>query len=236
MKTAFAFLLPLLASATLLHADYVIVQKLDGAGQSGEMTIKLKGGKARVDMAPQISTITDNTSGDVVTLMHAQKQYMRIPAAQSKALMEQMQKLTGNAQATTPAAEPKLVATGKKEKVGEYDCEVYTWTAPGMSVNYWLAKDFPNFKTILAEMEKTQNASLASMAKGMMPKSSDFPGMAMKTEVAVSGQKITTTLVSVKEENVDPAIFNLPEGYKEMAMPAFNLPAAQPATPEPAAK
>jgi hypothetical protein len=91
MKTAFAFLLPLLASASLLRADYVVVQKVDGGMQSGEMTIKIKDGKARVDMAPQISTISDSTSGDVVTLMHAQKQFMRIPASQTKALVEQMQ-------------------------------------------------------------------------------------------------------------------------------------------------
>jgi hypothetical protein len=55
--------------------------------------------------------------------------------------------------------------------------------------------------------------------------------MAIKTEMAVAGQKITTTLVSVKEQEVDPAVFELPKDYKEMATPAFNIPSLQePAT------
>jgi hypothetical protein len=228
MKTAFAFLLPLLASASLLRADYVVVQKVDGGMQSGEMTIKIKNGKARVDMAPQISTISDSTSGDVITLMHAQKQFMRIPAAQTKALVEQMQKLSG---AKPQTAAPKLTPTGKKEKVGEYECELYTWAAGGMTVNYWLADKFPDYAKVQAALEETQNAGLTAMMSGMMPKSSEFPGMAIKTEMAVAGQKITTTLVSVKEQEVDPAVFELPKDYKEMASPAFNLPSLQePAT------
>jgi hypothetical protein len=113
MKTAFAFLLPLLASASLLRADYVVVQKVDGGMQSGEMTIKIKNGKARVDMAPQISTISDSTSGDVITLMHAQKQFMRIPAARPKALVEQMQKLSG---AKPQARHPSSRRPARKRK------------------------------------------------------------------------------------------------------------------------
>ncbi|HEX8312418.1 MAG TPA: DUF4412 domain-containing protein [Chthoniobacteraceae bacterium] len=228
MKTAFAFLLPLLASASLLHADYVVVQKVDGGMQSGEMTIKIKDGKARVDMAPQISTISDSGSGDVITLMHTQKQFMRIPAAQTKALVEQMQKLSGT---KAQAVAPKLTATGRKEKVGEYECEVYAWSAGGMTVNYWLADKFPDYSKVQAALESTQNAGLTSMMSGMMPRSSEFPGMAVKTEMSVAGQKVTTTLVSVKEQEVDPVVFELPKDYKEMATPAFNLP-AQPA-PQP---
>jgi hypothetical protein len=100
-----------------------------------------------------------------------------------------------------------------------------------MTVNYWLADDFPDYSKVQTALESTQNAGLTSMMAGMMPRSSEFPGMAVKTEMSVAGQKITTTLVSVKEQEVDPAVFELPSDYKEMASPAFNLPA--PAAPQP---
>src|SRR5215210_7640566 len=81
-----------LGLGTRIHADMVIVQKVDGAGQSGEMTMKIKGDKVRTEVNPQISTITNATTGDVTTVMHEQKSYMTMPASSTKALMEQMQK------------------------------------------------------------------------------------------------------------------------------------------------
>ena len=50
--------------------------------------------------------------------------------------------------------------------------------------------------------------------------------MAVKTEMLLGGQKATTTIVSVTEENVDPTAFEVPADYKELATPAFNFPTA----------
>ena len=200
-----------------VRADLVIVQHVDGSGQSGDQTIKIKGDKARTDLAQQVSMITDGASGDIVTLMHAPKTFLKVTAAQTKAMLEQLKKLA-------PSAEPpKLTATGKKEKVGTYDCEIFTTNLGAVSVTYWISKDFPNYQAVLEQMGKLQASAISAMGKGMMPELKDFPGMQIKTEMDLGGKKVSTVLVSAKEESVDPASFEIPKDYKEVNAPALNF-------------
>jgi hypothetical protein len=62
------------------------------------------------------------------------------------------------------------------------------------------------------------------MMKGMMPEASEFPGMPIRTEVENGSDKITTTLISAKQEPVNAADMEVPAAYKEMTMPNFNVP------------
>src|ERR1043166_4939488 len=55
------------------RADLTIVQKVEGAGQGGEMTIKIKGDKARIDTSPKLTTIIDGKTGEITNLMNDQK-------------------------------------------------------------------------------------------------------------------------------------------------------------------
>ncbi len=214
VKTLLAALL--LASAAG-RADLVIVQHVEGSGQSGDQTIRIKGDKARTDLAQQLSMITDGATGNVVTLMHSQKTFLKVSAEQTKAMMEQMQKLR-------PAGDPpKLVPTGKTEKIGAFDCEIFTTNFGGVAVTYYVAKGFPNYPAILAQMEKLQAGSISAMTKGMMPELKEFPGMQMKTEMELGGKKVITVLVSAKEENVDPAVFEIPKDYKEVTAPGLDF-------------
>lgn len=227
MKNTCFLKLPGLALAVLLvdasaRGDFVIVQKVEGNMQSGTMTIRMKDGKARADITPQLSTITDSASGDTITLLHTQKTFMRIPAERTRALMEQMQKIQG---ATPPPTQPpQLKPANKKEKIENYECELYTWSAPGVEASYWIAKDYPNAAGILAAMEKNLNSGLTGLARGMTPRPTEFPGMVMKTEMTINGQRVLTSLVSVAEENVDPALFEIPKTYKEAPTPVFDAP------------
>ena len=214
MKTLLA---ALLLGTAPLRADLILVQHVDGSGQSGDQTIKIKGDKARTDLSPQISMITNGATGDIVTLMHAPKTFLKTTAAQTKAMLEQLKKLA-------PSVEgPKLVPTGKKEKVGNYDCEVFTANLGGISVTYWIAKDFPNYQAVLAQMEKLQAGSISAMGKGVLPELKEFPGMQIKTEMDMGGKKVSTVLLSAKEENVDPASFEIPKDYKEASAPPLNF-------------
>src|SRR5206468_3599637 len=63
-RIAFFFLL---AITTPLRADLTLIQKVDAAGRTGEMTMKFKGDKIRIDPAPELSMITDSKTGDTVT-------------------------------------------------------------------------------------------------------------------------------------------------------------------------
>jgi len=221
---AIALLCSSLLFAASLRADMVIVQKVEGAGQFSEMTVKLKNGKALMEVAPQISTIYDSGSGDVITIMHAQKMYVKLPAATAKALAEHLQKLPANpAEATPPpSGASKLQPTGKTETVNNYPTELFTCDLGGMHVTYWIAKNFPHYDQILAQMlPLQQNGVVAALTKGLAPGPKDFPGMPIKTEVDTQGQKFTVTLISVKDQPLSDSDFQIPAGYKEMNMPTL---------------
>jgi len=211
MKLILSSLASLFLTPALLHGDLVIVQKVEEPGQTGEQTIKIQGDKGRTDLAQSLSILTDSATGDSVALMHAQRTYMKVPASQAKAMIEQLQKQRGSAE---PA---KLQPTGKKEKIGEYECEIFNCNLGFLNVTYWIASSYPNYKAILAQMEKVQSGGISAMTKGVMPDVKDFPGFPIKTEMNLGGKKLNIIVVSAKEEAVDPAIFKIPNGYKEVS-------------------
>ena len=62
----------------------------------------------------------------------------------------------------------------------------------------------------------------------MQPDFSTLPGMVVKTVAETAGMKMTSTLVSVKPEPVDAALFEAPKDYQSMATPTLPGAAAQP--------
>jgi hypothetical protein len=56
----------------------------------------------------------------------------------------------------------------------------------------------------------------------MGPDTSTLPGPAIKTETSVQGTKITSTINSIKEQNIDAKEFDVPAGYQTMALPTGN--------------
>src|SRR5437764_14647271 len=119
-RIAFLFLL---AVTTSLRADLTLIQKVDAAGRTGEMTIKFKGDKVRIDPAPEPSMITDSKTGDTVTLMHGEKKAMRMSGDKMKAATEMVKKFT----AATPAdRKAKLTRLGRKETVNGMATDVLT--------------------------------------------------------------------------------------------------------------
>jgi peroxiredoxin len=214
----------LLAGFTVLsaRADLIIQQKVESAMQNGTMTMQIKGDKVRVDMPAgpmgAMSTIMDLKAGDSVVLMHQQKIALQISAAQLKQTMAAMKKLLDKDNAVNGS--PKPQATGKVEKIGDYQTEIYTWAnTNGLSETLWVAKDFPNYRQINAQLQKLNESSAASMVKGLGPELGTLPGMVVKSQAEVLGQKVVTTLVSAKVESIDPSAFAVPADYREMTQP-----------------
>ena len=203
------------------RADYVIVQRVEGGRDAGTMTLKIKGAKLRADLAPQISVITDGVTGDVITLAHALRRFMRIPAERTGALQEKMEKHVGNAGSHGGEAWRKPVSSGRREKVDRYECEVFTWSGKGLSATYWVARNYPNHAAITAALEQNIRAGLGALSRRMAPKPGDFSGMIMKTELHLADRKLTTTLVSVHEEELADSLFTVPPDYEEAPTPQF---------------
>ena len=218
----------LLLATALARADIVVEQKMESAMLNGNVTMKVKGDKARMDMPSPVggsqTMIIDNASGEIITLMHAQKMAMKMNINAIKQQAEAQQKAAG----IDPAKMEAPKATGKKEKVGEWNAEIYEYAVGPMKGRLWVSKDFQNGKAINDQI----NAVSAKMAAGGMdPTKLNVPGMVVKTEMDTPGGKFTTTLVKAVEQDVPAGEFVAPADYKEMAMPA--TPGAVPA-PAPA--
>lgn len=218
-------------SALSLRADLVIVQKVDAPGHSGEMTIKIKENLVRMDITPEMSAITDTTAGTITTLMHRQKQCMKMDLASTRMLMEQVQKAKGSAKDDTQA---KLTATGQKETINGFETAIYTSKVGGASMKYWIAKDFPQAEKIIAAFKQMQQSPMAAMARQMASQPTDFPGVPVKVEINQPGAQtsIVTTIVSAKEQPLDASEFAVPADYQTLEMPSFGgagMPGAHPA-------
>lgn len=217
MKTA-AFLSLLVSCAVFTaHADLTMVEKVEGAGPSADLTIKIKDNMARIDSNPTMATIVNGKNGEVINLMLDQKKIVRISADKMKAVVEMVDKYAP-ADKKNGAGSPKLVATGKKEKIGGYDADEYVYEGPYFKAAYWVAPQYPNAAAILAEL-KTLNPQMWA-ANGMnLPDYNAFNGVPIKSIISASGSQITTTLVSIKQDPIDPAQFVPPTDFQEVKMP-----------------
>lgn len=215
MKTLLRLSLFLFA-AVIGRADLVIEQKIESQLLNGNSTMKIKGDKARMDMPSpvggNVTVLMDLKGGQMTTLMHAQKMAMKMNMAQAKQAAEDQQKKTG-----IDLTKFEKKATGTKEKVGDWECEIVEVKMGGMEGKLWVAKDFPNHKAIMDQMNRINAAASAGM--GMDPSKMDLGGMTVKTEMATPVGKMTTTLVKVSEDPVADSEFTAPADYKEIDMP-----------------
>ena len=197
------------------RADLTIVEKIDGSSND-QMTIKIKGDKARIDASPRMTTIIDAKSGEIIHVINDHKMFLRVPAEKLRAAMEMMNKSAGTS--ATPAAKPKLVPTGKKETVNGYETEQYTCETPRLKATYWIAPKYPDGSAILQQL-KILNATAWKPQNAQLPDYTDFPGIPLKFSIAQGGREITTTLATIKEDPLSDSDFAVPNGFQEMKAP-----------------
>jgi Domain of unknown function (DUF4412) len=209
------------------RADLILVQKVEEScpAQSGEMTLKVKGDLVRADISPEISTLTNTATGDTITLRHPQKLYMRINAQSTRELLRQMEKLHEEKRRQNfPEETPKLEATGKRETVSGVETKIFTAQVGSMKITYWIAQNYPDSEKILQVFNALQKTAIVKLGKGLAHPTLDFefPGIPLKTEmVTPEGRKITTTILSIKEQSLDAIDFTVPPDYREIPEPSF---------------
>ena len=192
-----------------VQAGVILVQKVESEGQTGEITLTLDGAMARVDLSPAVSILIDGDSGEQVALMHLMKQYLTMSLKEGKRLAHELEKV-GKAKKKDG---PKLVATGKKARIGKYLTEIYSLEAGNLRATYWIAVDFPDEEIVLKALGVMQLGATASATESVLPGPDDLPGLPVKTEVVLETRKVTNTLVSVVFGPVDARLFEIPEGY-----------------------
>lgn len=175
------------------------------------MTIKIKGDKARIDAAPQMSTIIDGKTGEMTTLMKDKKTLIRVSAAELKAAAEIFNE---GSDKNPVAAKPKLTPTGKKETINGYETEEYVCETPMFKASYWIAPKYPEGPAILKQLQSLKS-EMWNPASVNMPDYHDFPGLPIKTVVAMGPTQITSTLMSVKQDPLNDVEFSVPKDFQE---------------------
>jgi hypothetical protein len=209
-----------LTTALAARADVVIEQKVESAMLNGNMVLKIRADKARMDMPSpmgQMTVLWDFKTGESTTLMPAQKMAMK-----------------GSIRPNKPGAEgqPKPKATGVTEKVGAYTADVYDVASAKQTGKIWVARDYPNADLLKAELRKMSSAT----PLGFDTSTLDVPGMMVKSQLNTPGGPVTITLTSARQEAVPDSDFVIPAGYKEMGLGSPNPAAsAAPSAPSPAA-
>jgi hypothetical protein len=217
------------AFSVTASADFTIVQKIEGKGQAHEITLKVKGDKIRMEATPQMTMLVDGRTGDMITLMNAQKKIVRISGDKAKAIAEMAAKYGGG---TT--GKLKLVATGKKMTVLGYEAEEYVAETKAFKAHYWIAPSFPNSAAIVKQLQTIIPAAWNDLAKGMIDYR-DLPGLPLRTQVTVGDDEIVSTVVAVKIDPLSDSEFLPPKDFQEVKIPNVETSGDNPA-PAPTAK
>jgi len=216
MKALLSFLAITLLYVAAASADWAIETKIESPQLNSNVTMKIKGDKLRMDIASgpvgAMTSIMDTASGDSIQILHAQKMAVKTGSAQTKQAMDAI-----NGGKTGAAPAPK--ATGQMEKVGDYDCEIYTSTDGATTTRVWVAKNHPQAAG-LKLVEKQMNKGFLGAVNGGAD-TSNLPGPPLKTEITTAEGKTTITVLSVKEQPLEAGDFEIPAGYQTMAMPTF---------------
>jgi len=191
--------------ATVSQADITLEQDTFAGASPTPMKsfMFIKGDKVRSDNGDTSSVIMDTATGDMITLVHEQKMMIKTNTKELAA-MTRSTPATEAAKTTTT-----VTATGQKEKVDGYDCEIYLSENSGMVVKMWITLNYPN-----QEKLRDQLKVMAKLADPTAEKQPEVPGIAIKTEFEQSGLKFTTKLVSLKDGPIDDAKFVIPADYK----------------------
>lgn len=216
---------PLFVAASLLlisapvRADFIMENKLENGRMNIASTMKMKGDMVRMDVASgrlgAMSTLIDTKSGDIVQLIHARKMAVKVSSASIKQQAEAARKKAGF-DASAPAAKPK--ATGAKERVGEWNCEIYTWESGMVSARLWVAMDVPKAAEIKAMTAKLNSSGMGALQSEL--NDADLPGVVVKTETTTPSGKSTLTVTSIREEEVAAADLVVPGDYGTMTPPS----------------
>ncbi len=196
MKTAFYSLVLTALVILPLRADLTIVYSTTmqpaSHGQKAQatpstvaaatnMSIKVKGDKARIDASPQVTAIFDGRTGELINLLNDQKTVVRISPDKMRAIADMLNRYSSS---KAGSDKPRLTATGQREMINGYDAEQYTYDGPDFKATYWIAPNYPNGAAVLAQLQSIKS-ELWDAANTKMPDFRDFPGLPIRMRMTV---------------------------------------------------
>lgn len=219
-------LLSIISTGFAVQADLVIQEQAVQPNATNNLIIKFHGDKMLNEQLDAKSggfiIVSDLATRDYISLSPKQKTYMKQWGTNEPNIEASLKKAFG--ETNVIFADPaKPLDTGKAEKIGDYETEIYSWSGPnGMVQKFWVAKDFPSYAAIKTDRDKMDQWNSFSATKGSQPDLRQLPGMVVKTQTDIQGRTIIVSLVSVKIEPVDPSEFEVPSDYTEWKPPVFH--------------
>ena len=250
---AFFVILPVRADLTIVYSTMVEpasqAQKAqatsDGTVAGTNMTIRIKGDKARIDASPQMTAIFNGRTGELINLLNDQKTLIRFSPDKMRAIVDMLKTFSSNKAGSN---KPRLTPPGQKETINGYDTEQYTYDGPDFKATYWIAPNYPNGAAVLAQLQSIKS-ELWDAANTKMPDFRDFPGLPIRMSMIVgkknhagehdaspSGHptEITSNVTNVSLDSIADSQFAVPPGFKETKLPdIFDKNAAPSVSPNP---
>jgi hypothetical protein len=245
MKTAFCSLLLTAFAILSVRADLTIVYSTTvepvshsqkpqatptAVAAATNMTIKVKGDRARIDASPQITAIFDGSTGELINLLNDQKTIVRISPDKMRAIADMLNKFSGNKAGSEKA---RLTPTGQREMINGYDTEQYTYDGPDFKATYWIAPNYPNGAAVLTQLQSIKS-EFWDAANTKMPDFRDFPGLPIRMRMIVGKEnaaaghgasatghptEITSTVTGVSLDSIADNQFAVPADFKETKLP-----------------
>jgi hypothetical protein len=202
----------------------------NASGAVTSMTIKVKGDRARIDASPQVATIFDGRTGELINLLNDQKTIVRISPDKMKAVADMLNKFSSK---KAGSEKPRLTPTGQKEMVNGYDTEQYTYDGPDFKATYWIAPNYPNGAAILEQLQSIKS-EFWDAANTKMPDFRDFPGLPIRLRMIIGKEdqasehgastsgdatEITSTVTGVSQDPIADSQFTVPADFKETKLP-----------------
>ena len=105
----------------------------------------------------------------------------------------------------THEEEPEAVPTGRTGKVGEYQCSEYRIEKDDMVLLYYVTDEHRVDLSAFPEVPRSKAMFLVKGLEGRIP---------IRTIKSSAGLTVTTTLVSMKEQDFTKGNFTIPPGFK----------------------
>jgi len=211
------------------RGDLTVVQKIEGGGSVNQMTIKVRGDKARIEATPEVTMIVDGKSGEMINVMNGEKKFLRISADKAKAMAEMVSKYGG---APDSSEQPKLTPSGRKETIAGHEAAEYVSEVASSKASYWIALDYPDGAAIVKQLQAVTPSAWHEVAKGMLDYR-DLPGVPLRAQIRMGGKEMISTVISIKQDPLNDAEFSPPKDFQEIKIPSVRVAPAPASSPNP---
>ena len=109
-----------------------------------------------------------------------------------------------------------LKPTGRKQPINGYETEEYVTNLNGADMSIFIAKDFPDYKSVVEALNIIQKGPGMEIFRSMAIPPGKYPGMPIRTEAKFLGQRVVVTLQSVQQIDLADTDFSVPADYKEL--------------------